>query len=90
MDQNSPAVIQILNPTDEVTDKIIITLEGEDKVIGTEQIGLTFDSSESEIMEAISPIVQEEFNVDISSYYKVQKSTNSRNIHLIPNSVAGI
>jgi hypothetical protein len=89
MTENTPAVIQVLNPTEEVTDKIIVTLDGEDKVVDTQSIGLTFESSESEIMGALSPMIQEEFGKDISEYYKVQKSTNSRNIHIIPNSVAG-
>lgn len=90
MTENSPAIIQILNPSDEVTDKIIVTLEGEDKVLNTEQVGLDFDSTESEIMDKVVPVIKEEFDVDITDYYKVQKSVNSRNIHIIPNATAGI
>lgn len=70
--------------------KIIVIINGEEQSYDYEPFGLTFDSTDSEIIAAISGAVQETFHTDISQYYKVQKVLNTRNIYIIPNSVAGI
>jgi hypothetical protein len=41
-------------------------------------------------MERLTPIIQEEFNQDISDTFKIRKAVNSQNIYIIPNSVAGV
>lgn len=71
-------------------DKIIVTIEGQDWIKDLSRFGLTFDSSEAEVKDAIVPAIEEEFGVNIRSGYKMRKATNSQNIHLIPNSVAGV
>lgn len=70
--------------------KIIVIINGEEHSYDYETFGLTFDSTDSEIITAISGAVSESFGTDISQYYKVQKVLNTRNIYIIPNSVAGI
>ena len=89
MTDNVPATIELINPSDEATNKVFVTIHGRDWQRSLEDVGLSFDSSDSEIMERIAPIVQEEFNEDITDLYKIRKATNSQNIFIIPNSVAG-
>jgi hypothetical protein len=78
----------------EVTDKIIVCIEGQDWIQDLGTMPINFNSSETEILEAIRPGIQEKFGIDIydesrNSLYKVRKATASKNIYIIPNSVAG-
>jgi len=74
---------------DNVHNKIFVTIDGRDWQKDLTELGLTFDSSETEIMERLTPTIQEEFNQDISDSFKVRKAVNSQNIYVIPASVAG-
>lgn len=87
--ENLPATIIPLNPNESVENKLFVTINGEDWQKDLEEVGLSFDSSEQEIMERITPMIREEFNEDITDLYKIRKATNSQNIYVIPNSVAG-
>ena len=76
----------------EVTNKIIVSIAGDDTILEYANLGLTFDSREEEVLAAIRPVIQEAHQMDIQDggwLYKVRKATNSRNIHVIPNSTAG-
>lgn len=77
----------------EITNKLIIAVSGEDMIVDYTDYGLTFDSSEQELLEAVRPAIQERFNTDIKDstgwLYKTRKAGESKNIYLIPNSVAG-
>jgi hypothetical protein len=77
----------------EVTDKIILSIAGEDEFLSYEQFGLSFNSSDEEVLTAIRPMIQEKYNVDLrdgsSWLYKTRKAVSNRNIHIIPNSTAG-
>jgi len=76
----------------EVSDKIIVSIAGDDTILEYANLGLTFDSPEDEVLSAIRPVIQEAHQTDIydgSWLYKVRKAVNSRNIHVIPNSTAG-
>jgi len=79
--------------TTEIQDKIIVCVSGEDMHIDYNDFGLSFDSTDGQVLEAIAPLVQERFSVDLghpgSWLYKTRKATNSRNIYVIPNSTAG-
>jgi len=75
--------------SDEVTGKVFVTIGGRDYIKNYDDFGLTFDSTESEIISAISDAVREELGQDITSLYKVRKAENTKNIYIIPNSVAG-
>jgi hypothetical protein len=85
-----PAVITLIDPDEQVKNKILVTINGQDWQKNLSDFGLTFDSSDREIMERISSAVQEEFGEDISDSYKIRKATNTQNIYVIPSSVAGI
>jgi len=78
-----------LEAADNVVEKIFVTIGGQDWQRDLSDLGLSFDSSESEIMNRIVPIIKEEFGENISEYYKVRKALNSHNIFVIPNSTAG-
>ena len=77
----------------DVTNKIIIAVAGEDMIVNYEDYGLSFNSSETDFLDAVRPTVQERFNVDIKDstgwLYKTRKATESQNVYLIPNSTAG-
>ena len=79
---------------DQVTGRIFLVIEGDEYQATLETLGLTFDSSEDEILTTIRPIIQEVFNIDIMRnggwLYKTRKATNTQNIHIIPNSTAGV
>jgi hypothetical protein len=80
--------------TTDITDKIIVCVDGADRFYDYDQFGLSFNSSESEILSAIRPAVQETFGVDLGSsgnaFYKTRKAVDSRNTYVIPNSTAGL
>ena len=78
-----------INPNEEVTNTIFVTIDGDDFQIKLAALGLDFDASESQIMDRIVPIVEEEFNTNIRDLYKVRKAINSQNIYIIPSSTAG-
>lgn len=84
-----PANITPLNPNESVENKIFVTIDGEDWQKDLGEVGLSFDSSEQEIMARIAPMIREEYNEDITDLYKIRKATNSQNIYIIPNSTAG-
>lgn len=82
--------------TEDVHDKIIVCVDGSDFIRDLNEVGISFDAPESEIRDAIRPIIREEKGVDIYDednnawLYKIRKSVDSRNIHVIPNSTAGL
>jgi hypothetical protein len=78
----------------QITQKIIVSIAGEDEIIDYSTFGLSFDSSESEVLSAIQPFIKEKYETDIMSstgswLYKTRKASTSQNIHIIPNSTAG-
>lgn len=89
MTENLPANIELLNPDNTVREKVFVTIEGQDWQRDLNELGLTFDSSEQEIMEVIVPLIEEEFDTNIRDLYKIRKATNNQNVFIIPNSVAG-
>jgi hypothetical protein len=88
--ENSVVVITPLDPDNTAQNKIFVTINGQDWQRNLSEIGLSFDSSESEIMRSIVPMIEEEFNQNIENLYKIRKATNNQNIYVIPNSTAGI
>ncbi len=74
------------------TGQILITLESEEKTYQYDALGLTYDSTDSEILDAVAPIVEEETGVDIleEGLFTVKKVESSHNIFIFPKSPAGI
>jgi hypothetical protein len=73
----------------EVTDTLFVTLDGGSFQRSLDLLGLTIDSSESEIISTIAPAVLEQFGIDIREDFKARKDTPGRNIFIIPASTAG-
>lgn len=95
MVQNEVVPIQPQAVRSEVNNKIVVSVAGEDEFIDYEQFGLSFDSAERDVLTAIRPFIREKYNTDLMSeggdwLYKTRKATTSRNIHVIPNSTAGV
>jgi len=95
-EENTGNVIPLRESEDqgEVRNRIIISAAGDDLIVPYEDYGLDFDSSNEEILNALQPMIQETLNVNLRDdrgdwLYKTRKATESRNIHLIPNSTAG-
>ena len=87
-----PEVVQVgtqSNPTN----KIIVAISGDDLFLNYSDYGLSFDSSESDILARINPIIQEQFGQSLESggrwTYKTRKATASQNVYIIPNSTDG-
>ena len=85
---------ELFNNIDEIRGKLIISISGEDEILSYQTMGLTFESTEAEILEAVRPMIQEKYHVDLRDtdgdwLYKVRKAVTKQNIHLIPNSTAG-
>lgn len=87
--ENLPAHIELIGPDNTVTQKVFVTIDGQDWQRDLSALGLSFDSSEQEIMDIIVPLIEEEFGTDIRDLYKIRKATNNQNVFIIPNSVAG-
>ncbi len=74
------------------TGEIIVTLENEEKHYAYTTLGVTFDSTDQEVLEAVAPVVEEDTGVDIleESLYTVKSVTASQNKYLFPKSPAGV
>ena len=73
------------------TGKIVVTLESEKKEYAYETLGVTYESTDQEILDAVAPVVEEETGVDIleDGLYTVKSVTASQNKYLFPKSQAG-
>lgn len=84
---------EVVGTQNEITNKVIICIEGEDYIKDYEELEITFDTSEEIILNTVRPIIQEHFNVDIKDddnwLYKTKKAIESQNIYIMPNSTAG-
>lgn len=75
--------------------KIIITLESTDKEYDYEPLGLSYDSTDQEIIDALSPVLEEEEGFNLAEEcedgnYTLKRADNSRRIFIFPKSVAGV
>jgi len=80
--------------TDELRNEVVVTLEGRDISTPMESLGVSMDSTQTEILDAVRGIVQEAEGVDISDdageySYTVRKADNSGTIYVYPKPVAG-
>lgn len=74
--------------------EVIVTIEGQDSRIPMESLGLTMESAERDILNAIRPMMREMRNLDIADddgemSYTVRKALNSNSIYVYPKPVAG-
>ena len=76
--------------TDEVSNKIIITFEGEDYIKDLSTFGLNQSMTDVQIIERMMPSMREQFpSLTFNTTSHKVKRTTSGNIYLIPNLTAG-
>jgi len=73
---------------------ITVVIQSEDREYDFDQLDLTFESSDEEIIEALQPVVLEDtgFNIkeeDGTTLFTVHKAENSGKITVYPKSAAG-
>ena len=82
-----------LEQSESPREKIVICIAGKDWYVNYAEYGLTFDSSETEILERLRGVIEEKFEETIKDgggwLYKTRKAIDSQNIYIIPNSTAG-
>lgn len=78
-----------LDVSQDLYNKLILAVNGEDFIISLKDANLTMDCTDDEVISSMAPMIQEVFDVDISKYYRIIRSYQSRNIYIIPSSVAG-
>lgn len=70
--------------------EIIVTLASDEKHFDFDRFDLTFDSSDSEIIDALNPVLEEEEGTILEEgEWVVKKIDSSGNIFLFPKSSAG-
>ncbi len=76
---------------DENAGRIIVTLGSREHEYDFEDYDLTFESSDSEIIEALKPVFEEEgIALDgLDEMYVVKRQEDSGNIYIFPKSTAG-
>ena len=77
-----------------VTGEIIITLANVEKRYPYEKLSVSFESSDSQILDALAPVLLEEegFNIkeeQSEGYYTIKRVQDSKNIYVFPKSTAG-
>lgn len=78
----------------EPTGEIIVTLESTERHLQYDALGVSYNSSDEEIMNAISPLILEEFGINLQEegeegLYTLKRVESSKNIFCFPKSTAG-
>lgn len=82
----------------ENTGEIVITLASTEKRYPLERLSLTFDSTDSEVLDALQPVLLEEEGFNIreeqrDGYFTIKRvhneETDTRTIYVFPKSTAG-
>ena len=77
----------------ETQGEIIVVLESAEKHYSYEQLGLTFESSDKEVLDALQPVILEETGINIledeEELYTVKRVEESKSTFLFPKSPAG-
>ncbi len=74
------------------TGEIVVTLASTERTLQYEPLGLTYNSSDEEVLAAVAPIIEEEEGVDIleDGLFTVKSVESSQRKFLFPKSPAGI
>jgi hypothetical protein len=87
--------LEIENPSlhsDQLKNEVVVTINQEDVKIPLESLGLTMDSSSSQVLNAVRATIEEVAGVaysEIDVGYTVRKALNSATIYVYPKPVAG-
>lgn len=74
--------------------EITLTMNSVDKKYQYADFGVTFESTDQEIVDALSPLLEEEEGFNLAEEYRdqaytIKRADNSRNVYIFPKSVAG-
>lgn len=90
VDANVEAIVR----NAEALHEVWITLDGRDVKVSMDNLNITMDSTERDILTAVRGLIMEENGVDINDEYGnvayvVRKALNTDVIHVYPKPVAG-
>lgn len=76
---------------EEAQGEIVVVLEGEEKKLQYADFDLSYDSTDQEVLEAISPVILEEHGVNLEEddSYTVKSIESSKTKYIFPKSTAG-
>ena len=77
-----------------IVGEVIITLSSTEKHYSFEQLGITFESTDAEILSALKPVLLEEegFNIEEEQedgYFTIKRVDSSQNLYVFPKSTSG-
>lgn len=77
--------------TTEPIGEIVVTLSSTERTLQYEPLGLTYNSTDEEVLNAVAPIIEEEEGVDIleDGLFTVKSVESSQRKFLFPKSPAG-
>ena len=75
--------------------EIKVLLESKEIPLDAQQMGITMDTPETEILKICAPVIVEETGVNIEAdtggyIYTVRKMTDSNTIYILPKAEAGL
>lgn len=75
--------------------EVIVTMASSEKHYAFDKLSIGFNSTDSEILDALAPVLLEEEGFDIrqeqrDGYFTIKKVDDSQNIYVFPKSTAGL
>jgi hypothetical protein len=81
-EQNAETQVQANN--------VVVTLDGRDVTLTQESLGLTMESTERQVLDAVRAVVEENLTDEDGEFsFTVRKAMNTNTIHVYPKPVAG-
>jgi len=78
--------------TQNTTGEIIVTLSNSEKHYPYERLSVEYESTDKEILDALSPVLLEDEGFDIQNAeetFTIKRVEDSKNIYVFPKSTAG-
>lgn len=70
--------------------KVIVVIGGREEVLDQSTLGLTMESTERQVLDAVQGVINESLQDDAQEYsYTVRKMLNTSNLLVMPKPVAG-
>lgn len=74
--------------------EITVVLESDERKYQYDTLGLSFTSTDAEIMDALAPVITEDTGVDMKEqfedgYWTIKRTDATNNIYVFPKSTAG-
>lgn len=79
----------------DVPGEITVTLESEERKFPYDQLGVGYASSDQEILDALTPMLEEDVGINLSDEHAngswtIKRVDSSQNIYVFPKSTAGV